>query len=149
MVFNPDPNKPAEEVIFTNRNSTSYDTLSFPGVDVKTADFHKHLGFVLDSQMNNIKHVDGKIAKENQGIGVIKRLFNYMQRKALLQIYKSFIRPHLDYCDAIYHKPTYDDYCDVIYHKPTYDDYYSRHYSDRAKSDPVYINYEFTNKITL
>ena len=47
MVFNPDTNKPAEEVIFTNRNSTSYDTRSFPGVDVKTVDFHKHLGFVL------------------------------------------------------------------------------------------------------
>ena len=82
-----------------------------------------------------MKHVDGKIAKANQGISVIKRLFNYMQRKALLQqIYKSCIRPHLDYCD-------------IIYHKPTCDDFYSQHYSDRAKSDPVYINHEFTNKI--
>ena len=106
MVFNPDPNKPAEEVMFTNRNSTSYDTLTFSDVDVKTVDFHKHLGFVLDSQINNIKQVDGKIAKANQGIGVFKRLFNCMQRKALLQIYKSFIRQHLDYCDIIYHKPT-------------------------------------------
>ena len=84
--------------------------------------------------MNNIKHVDGKIAKANQGISVIKRLCNYMQRKILLQIYKSFIRPHLDYCD-------------IIYHKPIYDDFYIQHYSDRAKSDPVFINHELTNKI--
>ena len=106
MVFHPDPNEPAEEVIFTNRNSTSYDTWSFSGVDVKTVDFHKHLGFVLDSQMNNIKHVDGKIAKANKDIGVINRLCNYMQRKVLLQIYKPLKCPHLDYCDIIYHKST-------------------------------------------
>ena len=39
------------------------------------------------------------------------------------------------------------DCCDVIYHKPTYDDFYSNYYSERAKSDPIYTNYEFTNKI--
>ena len=84
--------------------------------------------------MNYIKHIDGKIGKANQGIGVIKRLYNYLPRKALIQIYKSFIRPHLDYCD-------------VIYHKPTYDDFYSKYYSERAKSDPVNTNHDFTNKI--
>ena len=31
MVFNPDPNKPAEEVVFTNRNITSYETASYSG----------------------------------------------------------------------------------------------------------------------
>ena len=41
----------------------------------------------------------------------------------------------------------YLDYCDVIYHKPTYDDFYSNYYSERAKSDPINTNYEFTNKI--
>ena len=97
-------------------------------------DYHKHLGFILDSKMSYSKHIDDKIGKANQGIGVIKRLYNYLPRKALLQIYKSFIRPHLDYCD-------------VIYHKPTYDDFYSNYYSERAKSNPINTNYEFTNKI--
>ena len=41
----------------------------------------------------------------------------------------------------------YLDYFDVIYHKPTYDDFYSNYYSERAKSDPINTNYEFTNKI--
>ena len=134
MSFNPDPTKPAEEVIFTNRNLTLYDPVSYSGVDVMQVDYHKHLGFILDSKMSYSKYIDGKIGKANQGIGVIKRLYNYLPRKALLQIYKSFIRPHLDYCD-------------VIYHKPTYDDFYSNYYSERAKSDPINTNYEFTNKI--
>ena len=134
MIFNPDPSKPAEEVVLTNRNSTSYQNVSYSGVDVLPVDYHKHLGFVLDSKMNYIKHIDGQIGKANQGICVIKRLYNYLPRKALIQIYKSFIRPHLDYCD-------------VIYHKPTYDDFYSKYYSERAKSDPVNTSHVFTNKI--
>ena len=134
MSFNPDPTKPAEEVIFTNRTLTLYDPVSYSGVDVMQVDYHKHLGFILDSKMCYSKHIDGKIGKANQGIGVIKRLYNYLPREALLQIYKSFIRPHLDYCD-------------VIYHKPTYDDFYSNYYSERAKSDPINTNYELTNKI--
>ena len=68
------------------------------------------------------------------GIGVIKRLYNYLPRKVLLQIYTSDIRPNLDYCD-------------VIYHKPSYDDFYCACYSERAKTDPVNINVQFNDKI--
>ena len=38
-------------------------------------------------------------------IGVIKRLSVNLPRDALLRIYKSFIRPHLDYRDVTYDKP--------------------------------------------
>ena len=74
MVFNPDPTKPANKVIITNRNSPSYVTVAYSGVGVRSVDFHKHLGFYLDSKMNYTKHLDDKIAKANQGIVVIKRL---------------------------------------------------------------------------
>ena len=134
MVFNPDPTKPAETIIFTNRKSSLYETFSYAGMDVQPVDFHKHLGFVLDSKMNYSNHLDETITKANKGIGVIKRLYHYLPRTALLQIYKSFIRPHLDYCD-------------VIYHMPTYDDFYSTYYSDRSKTDPINTNFRFTNKV--
>ena len=55
--------KPAEEIIFANRNSTSYEAGSYSGVDVTIIDYHKHVDFTLDSKMNYIKHIDGKIAK--------------------------------------------------------------------------------------
>ena len=38
-------------------------------------------------------------------IGVIKRLSINLPHDALLRIYKSFIRPHLDYRHIIYDKP--------------------------------------------
>ena len=71
MIFNPDPNKPAEKVIFSNKNSSSYESVSYAGVEVTRVDYHKHLGFILDGNMNYTKHIDSKIAKANQGIRVI------------------------------------------------------------------------------
>ena len=38
-------------------------------------------------------------------IGIIKRPSVSVPRKALLIIYRSFIRPHLDYEDILYDKP--------------------------------------------
>ena len=34
----------------------------------------------------------------------------YLQRNVLDQLYKLYVRPHLDYCDVIYHKhdPTFE-----------------------------------------
>ena len=46
-----------------------------------------------------------KISKACKGIGVIRKLHYVLPRHSLLTIYKSFIRPHLDYGDIIYDQP--------------------------------------------
>ena len=46
-----------------------------------------------------------KYVEQIKGIGLIKKLRNRLSRKHLLTIYKSHIRPHLDYADIIYVKP--------------------------------------------
>ena len=40
MVFNTDANKPAKEIIFTNRNYTWYDTIYFAEHDVMPVSNH-------------------------------------------------------------------------------------------------------------
>ena len=40
----------------------------------------------------------------NKTVGIIRKLENVLPRSALLTIYKSFIRSHLDYGDIIYDK---------------------------------------------
>ena len=42
--------------------------------------------------------------KVNETIGLLCKLHNILPRSALLIIYKSFIRPHLDYGNIIYDK---------------------------------------------
>ena len=57
-----------------------------------------------------------KILKTNKGIGIIKRLSNTLPRKSLLTVYKSLIRPRLDYCDIIYDQPNNESLCTKIEH---------------------------------
>ena len=40
--------------------------------------------------------------KVNKTIGLLRKLQNILPREPLLTIYKSLVRPHLDYGDVIY-----------------------------------------------
>ena len=45
---------------------------------------------------------------------MIKNLSNILPRDALLTIYKSFVRQHLDYDDLIYDQPQNDSFCNKL-----------------------------------
>ena len=47
-------------------------------------------------------HVKEKISEANKGIGILRKLDNVLPRNSLITIYKSFIRPHLDYGAIIF-----------------------------------------------
>ena len=49
-----------------------------------------------------------------RGIGIIRYLSKYVLRDVLDQIYKLYVRPHLDYSDIIYHKNDPDMKLDFI-----------------------------------
>ena len=49
-----------------------------------------------------------------KGICIIKTLSNVLPRKSLITIYKSFVRPHLDYGDLIYDQPNNESFCQQI-----------------------------------
>ena len=76
--------------------------------------FEKHLGLFLDEKLNFGHHVNEKIYKANKIIGLIKMIYYHLPRKSLLNIYKSFVRPHLDYRDVIYDQPNNDALCSRI-----------------------------------
>ena len=115
MSFNPDPNKQATEVIFSRkRKPDNHPVLNFNDSPVETAPMQKHLGLILDEKLSFSHHLNEKISKANKGIGLIKRLYHYLPRKSLLTIYKSYIRPHLDYGDIIYDQPHNDTFCSTI-----------------------------------
>ena len=102
MIFNPDLSKQAQEVIFSRKtNKINHPTTTFNTIPVARTPYQKHLGLYLDEKLNFNHHVNVKISKANKGIEIIKRLSHILPRKSLITIYKSFIRPHLDYCDAI------------------------------------------------
>ena len=77
----------------------------FNNITVSKAPSHKHLGLTLDSKLSFSYHINEKIRKTKRLIGILKYLSRYLPLKTLDLIYKSFIRPHLDYADIIFHIP--------------------------------------------
>ena len=87
MSFNPDPSKQAKEIVFSKKRCvTQLPVLMFNNNVISSTDSHKHLGMILDSKLSFIKHLKEKISKANKGIGIIRRLYNFLPRFTLINI---------------------------------------------------------------
>ena len=60
---------------------------------------------ILDGQLTFEEHRKTIFSEVNKTIGLIRKLRNSLPRPSLVTLYKSFIRPHLDYGDIIYDQP--------------------------------------------
>ena len=106
MLFNPDPTKPAQEVLFSRKKKIlNHPTLSLSNIQVERASSQKHLGLILDEKLNFKQHIKSAIVKTNKGAAVIKTLRYCLPLKSLIIIYKAFLRPLIDYGDIIYGQP--------------------------------------------
>ena len=103
MSFNPDPNKQAQEVIFSRKlNKPNHPSLNFNNTVVIQSTNHKHLGMILDTKLDFKEHLKYKLSKISKTIGFLRKFQKIVTRASLLTIYKSLIRPYLDYGDIIY-----------------------------------------------
>ena len=99
----PDPNKQAQQVYFSKKsNKKSSLPVTFNNAKVVTCSTNKHLGLLLDKRLIFKEHIQSKIKRCYKKIGVIKVLSVNLPRDVLQRIYKSFVRPHLDYGDIRY-----------------------------------------------
>ena len=67
----------------------------------------------LDEKLNFNTHINEKITKESKDIGIIRKLAYVQPRESLISIYKSFVRPHIDYGDIISDKPNNDPFYNI------------------------------------
>ena len=115
MLFNPDPSKPAQEVIFSRKKQfQSHPTISLNNFQVERASYQKHLGIILDEKLNFKQHVDNAISKINKSISAIKTLRHRLPQKSLITIYKAFLRFQIYYGDIIYDQPQNESFCEKI-----------------------------------
>ena len=99
MNFNPDPNKQAQEIMFSrNKTASLHPVVHFDNRPVKSTQIYKHLGMMFDSNLSYEHHVKTFLNKVNKTTGPL-RIFQLTL--SLITIYKTFIRPHLDYGDVI------------------------------------------------
>ena len=69
-----------------------------PAVEVET-----DLGVTFDQQLKFSRHVDGVCAAANRKLGIIKRTFSNLDKTGFIHLYKSIIRPRLEYCSTVWH----------------------------------------------
>ena len=106
MTFNPDPQKQAVELTFSRRKiAVDHPIILFNNSPVTKVKEHKHLGIIFDSNLSFYPHIQLAISKSRKGIGLLKCLSRYLPRRTLNEIYKLYVRQHLDYGDVIYHLP--------------------------------------------
>ena len=113
MSFSPDPSKQAQEVIFSRKiNKVYHPPLLFNNSTVRQISAQKHLWIHLDEELKH--HINEKISKANKCIGIIRKLNNILPCPALLTVYQSFVRPHLDHGDVIYDQPENESFSSKI-----------------------------------
>ena len=115
MISNPDASKQAQEIVFSRKtNASNHATIYFNNVPMIRDNIQKHLGLFLDSKLSFFDHINEKIKKATKGVNVIRKMNLLLPRSSLLTIYKSFVRPRLDYGDVIYDQPNNSRLSDKI-----------------------------------
>ena len=64
------------------------------------------LGVMFDNRLKFNHHISSKINKAYSMLGIIKRNFNNLSEDVFINLYKTLIRPHLEYAEAICRVPT-------------------------------------------
>jgi len=63
----------------------------------------KDLGVTFDTNLSFQEHMQGKINKAYSLIGLIKRNFIHMDYNTFCLLYKSLVRPHLEYAHSVWY----------------------------------------------
>ena len=62
----------------------------------------KDLGVTIDSNLTFEDHISLKVKKANMMVGLIRRSFSFLSCNLFNKLYTSFVRPHLEYAQAIW-----------------------------------------------
>ena len=68
----------------------------------------------LDSELSFFDYINDKIKKNTKGVNVVRKMNLLLPCSSRLTIYKSFVRPHLNYSDVIYDQPNNSRFSDKI-----------------------------------
>ena len=105
MSFNPDPNKQPQEVIFSRKSKNMHHPpLIFNKSKFFQSKTQKHLGLILDNRLSFEEYLTAMGAKVSRTIALLRKLQHHLRTYAFITIYKSFIRPYLDYGGIPYDK---------------------------------------------
>ena len=103
--LNPDRRKQAHKVIFSrNSKRPTHLPLVSNNNNVSQTFSQKNVGVILDFKLTFEDHLNNVLATINEVVGLLHKIRNLLPRTTLITIYKTFIRPDLDYGDDLYNQ---------------------------------------------
>ena len=64
--------------------------------------YEKDLGVTISDNLKWAEHIKNCVNKANRMIGLVKRTFSYLDEDMFITLYKTFIRPLLEYCPEVW-----------------------------------------------
>ena len=80
-------------------NSIGYTYTLHP---LKNVQEEKDLGVIVDEKLSFKSHISSKISKANSMIHIVKNSFKYLDAAMFKLLFKSIIRPHLEYASPVW-----------------------------------------------
>ena len=71
-------------------------------VALSVVDEEKDIGVTFESNLKSDKHINNIVSKAQRTLALIKHTFDYMDRDMFLILYKSIIRPLLEYATCVW-----------------------------------------------
>ena len=62
----------------------------------------RDLGVIVDARLSFDNHIASKVSKANSILHLIWRSFTFIDTRMLITMYKSLIRPHLEYANCVW-----------------------------------------------
>ena len=84
------PNKPSNEPQF-----------EISQIKLSTVHHYEYLGLLLDDKLSMNDYLDVMWKKNNAKIGILSKIRRFISEKTAVRVYKTMIRPHLDYIDFV------------------------------------------------
>ena len=84
-------------MFFSLKGYDSLPSLNFDNVQINFVDSHKHLGLTLSNDGKWSEHIENSLCTASKIVGIMRKLKYSIGRKALNQIYISYVRPILEY----------------------------------------------------
>ena len=72
-------------------------------VNVQTCTEKKDFGITFDNLLKFDVHIQNAVSKANRMIGILRYTFTLLDKVTYVQLYKAFIRPHVEYDSAIWY----------------------------------------------
>lgn len=91
-----------EAILFTSSNEVQNLNLIFDNILINFVENHKHLGLILSSNAKWHEHIENISSSVSKILGIMRSIKFRLTRKALNNVYISYVRPILEYASVVW-----------------------------------------------